>query len=295
MLHFNVLQNKAIIHIHTLYNNINHTLYFISFSGRSRKRERCLKEDLYPLVESEQCMCDELISEPWGNWSVCILPNAPSPLLPHGWRGEKEVSECGEGKQYHAMACLDQRGRLLDPSHCAETGQSKPLISPQKAGEWPVPSHRYDPNIRDTVPLAEMIHMITSVAYTYTCFWNTLNWSCMLLQKVWPILLYAFADCLTNPVCTCRKSHQCYQFPQKVWLIAPSLHERLTNTKTNSLLSQDVLTNPTCFHRKCDQSYPPSQKVRSIPLFLKESLTNPSYSYLKSDQSWLFPRNSAEI
>ncbi|XP_046701231.1 thrombospondin type-1 domain-containing protein 7B isoform X2 [Silurus meridionalis] len=90
-------------------------------TGRSRKRERCLKEDVYPLVESEPCVCDKLISEPWGNWSVCILPKAPATLSPNGWRGEKEVIECGEGKHYHAMACLDQSGRLLDPSHCAET------------------------------------------------------------------------------------------------------------------------------------------------------------------------------
>lgn len=135
MLHFNVLYNKTIVHINTQYNNIKHSLYFISFSGQSRKQEHCLKEDVYPLVESEQCVCDELISELWGNWSVCILPNAPPPLSPHGWRGEKEVHECGEGKRYHAVACLDQRRRLLDPSHCAETGQSELLISPQNAGE----------------------------------------------------------------------------------------------------------------------------------------------------------------
>lgn len=105
---------------------------FLSFSGRSRKREHCLKEDLYPLVGSEPCVCDKVISEPWGNWSVCILPSALPPLSPHGWRGEREVRECGEGKRYQALACLDQRGRLLDPSHCAERGQSEPLNSPQK-------------------------------------------------------------------------------------------------------------------------------------------------------------------
>ncbi|XP_060733030.1 thrombospondin type-1 domain-containing protein 7B [Tachysurus vachellii] len=92
-----------------------------SVTGRSRKRERCLKEDVYPLLESEPCVCDELISEPWGNWSVCILPSATPPFSTHGWRGGKEVRECGEGKRYHAIACLDQKRRLLDPSQCAET------------------------------------------------------------------------------------------------------------------------------------------------------------------------------
>ncbi|KAK3543975.1 hypothetical protein QTP70_032735, partial [Hemibagrus guttatus] len=92
-----------------------------SVTGRSRKRERCLKEDVYPLVESEPCVCDELISEPWGNWSVCILSSVLPPLSTHGWRGEKEVHECGDGKRYHAIACLDQKGRLLNPSQCAET------------------------------------------------------------------------------------------------------------------------------------------------------------------------------
>lgn len=84
---------------------------------------------MYQLVESEPCVCDELISEPWGNWSVCILPSVPPPLSTHGWRGEKEVRECGDGKRYHAIACLDQKGRLLDPSQCADTGQSEPLLS----------------------------------------------------------------------------------------------------------------------------------------------------------------------
>lgn len=84
---------------------------------------------MYPLVESKPCVCEELISEPWGNWSVCILPNAPPPFSTPGWKGDKEVRECGEGKRYHAIACLDQKGRLLDPSQCAETGQSGTLMS----------------------------------------------------------------------------------------------------------------------------------------------------------------------
>ncbi|KAF5883057.1 thrombospondin type-1 domain-containing protein 7B, partial [Clarias magur] len=86
---------------------------------------------MYPLMESEPCVCDELVSEPWGNWSVCILPSVPPPLLAHGWRGEKEVHECGEGKRYHAMACLGQQGRLLEPSVCAETElQEEPCSVP---------------------------------------------------------------------------------------------------------------------------------------------------------------------
>lgn len=115
-------------------------------------------------------MCDELIPEPWGNWSVCILPNAPSPLLPYGWRGEKEVRECGEGKRYHAMACLDQKGRLLDPSQCAETGQSNRSYHPRVLfsfhSELENDLHPFKdtiPTVIDTAPLAEMTHVLTSV------------------------------------------------------------------------------------------------------------------------------------
>ncbi|XP_062861779.1 thrombospondin type-1 domain-containing protein 7B, partial [Trichomycterus rosablanca] len=100
-----------------------------SLTGRSRKWERCLKEEVYPLVESEPCVCDELISEPRGNWSVCILPDTPPPLSPHGWRGEKKTRDCGEGKRYRAVACLDQRGRLIDPRDCSESELQEELCS----------------------------------------------------------------------------------------------------------------------------------------------------------------------
>ncbi|XP_035379499.1 thrombospondin type-1 domain-containing protein 7B isoform X3 [Electrophorus electricus] len=92
-----------------------------SLTGRSRKREHCHREDQYPLVDTQPCPCVEFLSKPWGSWSPCILPEAPAqgPLL--GWRGQKEALECGGGLRYRAVACLDQRGRLLDPAVCNGT------------------------------------------------------------------------------------------------------------------------------------------------------------------------------
>ncbi|KAK1789123.1 hypothetical protein P4O66_015074, partial [Electrophorus voltai] len=92
-----------------------------SLTGRSRKREHCHREDQYPLVDTQPCPCVEFLSKPWGSWSPCILPEAPAqgPLL--GWRGQKEAPECGGGLRYRAVACLDQRGRLLDPAVCNGT------------------------------------------------------------------------------------------------------------------------------------------------------------------------------
>ncbi|KAJ8352399.1 hypothetical protein SKAU_G00238750 [Synaphobranchus kaupii] len=91
-------------------------------SGRSKKREKCQRMELYPLVETEACPCAEFLSQPYGNWSDCILLDAQmhSPL--QGWRAFREVKECGQGIRYRAMACADQEDRLVDPTLCSSTG-----------------------------------------------------------------------------------------------------------------------------------------------------------------------------
>uniref|UniRef100_A0AAY4ECW1 Thrombospondin type-1 domain-containing protein 7A n=1 Tax=Denticeps clupeoides TaxID=299321 RepID=A0AAY4ECW1_9TELE len=90
--------------------------------GRSRKRERCQREDLFPLVETEACPCDVFLSQPYGNWSSCVLPEAPAPGALHSWRARREGKECGQGLRHRALACMDQAGRLVSPDLCSESG-----------------------------------------------------------------------------------------------------------------------------------------------------------------------------
>ncbi len=90
------------------------------FSGRSRKQVRCQREDLYPLVESEPCPCEEFVSQPYGNWSSCILSETPA----QGWRGRREARDCGHGLRYRAVACLDHQAHLVSLDLCSESGSS---------------------------------------------------------------------------------------------------------------------------------------------------------------------------
>uniref|UniRef100_A0A8C6TPE6 Thrombospondin, type I, domain containing 7Ba n=1 Tax=Neogobius melanostomus TaxID=47308 RepID=A0A8C6TPE6_9GOBI len=94
-----------------------------SLTGRSKKKEQCLDEKLHPLVETEPCPCDELLSQPFGNWSECLLPD-PRPPGPQQqrWRSQRQVKECGQGVKYRAVGCMDQSGRPVEPTLCTETG-----------------------------------------------------------------------------------------------------------------------------------------------------------------------------
>nr|XP_023677065.1 thrombospondin type-1 domain-containing protein 7B-like isoform X1 [Paramormyrops kingsleyae] len=85
-------------------------------TGRSKKREKCQNSDLYPLVEKEPCPCVEMLSQPYGNWSSCILPES------HGWRAPRDSRECGQGLRLRAVSCVDHEGRLVDPALCNSTG-----------------------------------------------------------------------------------------------------------------------------------------------------------------------------
>ncbi|XP_054334899.1 thrombospondin type-1 domain-containing protein 7B isoform X1 [Pongo pygmaeus] len=90
-------------------------------TGKSRKKEKCQDADLYPVVETELCPCDEFISQPYGNWSDCILPEGRRE--PHrGLRVQGDSKECGEGLRFRAVACSDKNGRPVDPSFCSSSG-----------------------------------------------------------------------------------------------------------------------------------------------------------------------------
>ncbi|KAI9538317.1 Thrombospondin type-1 domain-containing protein 7B [Dissostichus eleginoides] len=90
--------------------------------SRSKKKEHCLDKDLYPLEDSETCPCDEFLSQPFGNWSACILPDPSAPGSLQGWMSQREVKECGHGLRYRAVACINQQGHLVNPSLCTDSG-----------------------------------------------------------------------------------------------------------------------------------------------------------------------------
>lgn len=91
-------------------------------TGKSRKKEKCQDADLYPLVETEVCPCDEFISQPYGNWSDCILPEGRRELQRGSWV-QGDSKECGEGTRFRAVACSDKNGRPVDPSYCSSSGK----------------------------------------------------------------------------------------------------------------------------------------------------------------------------
>ncbi|XP_052004347.1 thrombospondin type-1 domain-containing protein 7B-like [Xyrauchen texanus] len=93
-----------------------------TLTGRSRKQVHCQREDLFPLLESESCPCDEFVSQPYGNWSSCILPETSMQASLPGWRGRRDTRDCGQGLCYRAVACLDHEGHLVSPDRCSETG-----------------------------------------------------------------------------------------------------------------------------------------------------------------------------
>lgn len=103
-----------------------HLLYIplpILFPGRSKKKEHCLKKELYPLEEAESCPCEEYLSQPYGNWSACILPDPTASGSIKGWTSHREIKECGQGLRYKTVACIDQQGHLVNPSLCTDTGR----------------------------------------------------------------------------------------------------------------------------------------------------------------------------
>ncbi|XP_066202247.1 thrombospondin type-1 domain-containing protein 7B [Saccopteryx leptura] len=90
-------------------------------TGKSRKKEKCQDTDLYPLIETELCPCDIFISQPYGNWSDCVLPESRREPQ-RGLRAQRDSKQCGEGMRFRAIACSDKNGRPVDLSHCSSSG-----------------------------------------------------------------------------------------------------------------------------------------------------------------------------
>lgn len=82
------------------------------------------------MEETKACPCDEFLSQPYGNWSACILPNPLVFESLQGWMVHREVKECGRGVRYRAVACIDQRGHLVNPTFCTDTGKTMPFRYP---------------------------------------------------------------------------------------------------------------------------------------------------------------------
>ncbi|XP_004626441.1 thrombospondin type-1 domain-containing protein 7B [Octodon degus] len=90
-------------------------------TGKSRKKEKCQDADLYPLLETQLCPCDVFVSQPYGNWSDCILPEGRREPQ-RGLRVQGDGKECGKGVRFRAIACSDKNGRPVEPSYCSSSG-----------------------------------------------------------------------------------------------------------------------------------------------------------------------------
>lgn len=70
----------------------------------------------------EACPCETFSSQPYGNWSDCIIAgDKTEPQL--GIRFYGDPKECGEGIRLRAIACYDKTGRLVEPSYCSSSGK----------------------------------------------------------------------------------------------------------------------------------------------------------------------------
>ncbi|KAM9305159.1 thrombospondin type-1 domain-containing protein 7B [Gastrophryne carolinensis] len=92
-----------------------------SLNGRSKKRDRCQNSPLYPLVESEECVCEVYKSQPYGNWSDCIIRDERNEMQP-GVRTLQDMKGCGKGVRLRAVACYDLTSRIVKPSLCSRSG-----------------------------------------------------------------------------------------------------------------------------------------------------------------------------
>uniref|UniRef100_A0A3Q2FT45 Thrombospondin, type I, domain containing 7Aa n=1 Tax=Cyprinodon variegatus TaxID=28743 RepID=A0A3Q2FT45_CYPVA len=91
-------------------------------SGKSKKRDQCKNNQLFPLSETQYCPCNKYNAQPVGNWSDCVLPEGSRMESQLGMRVQGDIKECGQGYRYQAMVCYDQDNRIVETSRCNSHG-----------------------------------------------------------------------------------------------------------------------------------------------------------------------------
>ncbi|XP_043995053.1 thrombospondin type-1 domain-containing protein 7A isoform X3 [Gambusia affinis] len=109
--------------------------------GKSKKRDQCKNNQMYPLSETQYCPCNKYNAQPVGNWSDCILPEGSRLESQPGVRVQGDMKECGQGYRYQAMVCYDQDNRIVETSRCNSHGYIEeaciiPCPSDCKLSEW---------------------------------------------------------------------------------------------------------------------------------------------------------------
>ncbi|CAB1350872.1 unnamed protein product, partial [Coregonus sp. 'balchen'] len=109
--------------------------------GKSKKRDQCKNNQVYPLSEIQYCPCNKYNAQPVGNWSDCILPEGGRVEGQLGMKVQGDIKECGQGYRYQAMVCYDQDNRLVETSRCNSHGYIEeaciiPCPSDCKLSEW---------------------------------------------------------------------------------------------------------------------------------------------------------------
>uniref|UniRef100_A0A8C7Q3G5 Thrombospondin type-1 domain-containing protein 7A n=1 Tax=Oncorhynchus mykiss TaxID=8022 RepID=A0A8C7Q3G5_ONCMY len=109
--------------------------------GKSKKRDQCKNNQMYPLSEIQYCPCNKYNAQPVGNWSDCILPEGGRVEGQPGMKIQGDIKECGQGYRYQAMVCYDQDNRLVETSRCNSHGYIEeaciiPCPSDCKLSEW---------------------------------------------------------------------------------------------------------------------------------------------------------------
>ncbi|XP_074542609.1 thrombospondin type-1 domain-containing protein 7A [Halichoeres trimaculatus] len=109
--------------------------------GKSKKRDQCKNNQVYPLSETQYCPCNKYNAQPVGNWSDCVLPEGGRVEGQLNMKVQGDIKECGQGYRYQAMVCYDQDNRIVETSRCNSHGYIEeaciiPCPSDCKLSEW---------------------------------------------------------------------------------------------------------------------------------------------------------------
>ncbi|XP_033935112.1 thrombospondin type-1 domain-containing protein 7A-like, partial [Pseudochaenichthys georgianus] len=109
--------------------------------GKSKKRDQCKNNQVFPLSETQYCPCNKYNAQPVGNWSDCVLPDGGRLEGSLGMKVQGDIKECGQGYRFQAMVCYDQDNRIVETSRCNSHGYIEeaciiPCPSDCKLSEW---------------------------------------------------------------------------------------------------------------------------------------------------------------